>query len=388
MKYTKKSHKRSRKKYKHRGGTKIDQLKKEISSYKSIYRNTDEKYKEIRNYALNKIRELESELRDEYIKNISKLESETLPPNWKTATDPKTGRVYYYNEITKETSWDKEGISKLKSGDLPPNWKTVTDPKTGSLYYYNEITNETTWDKPKYTSVEHDDHIGIGDYVLVDGLEKSPEYNGKIGIITRYNTTNGRYIVKLSDTTQISILPKNLMYQDIYTNTIDYPNHENVPAYKDLYNGKKFIFIHIPGDGNCGYHSILGATNQQLHLKNYRYKETEYGVANLRKIAAHSKYMDPQMLEIASASDNCTTDQYISGIIYNKYIDQPEIEALSSYYKRPIIIHDQSSNRIIIHGKNYLNYEPIHLHYTSAKKGERDKKGALITAHYSLLIPF
>eukprot|EP00466_Bigelowiella_natans_P006255 jgi/Bigna1/140911/aug1.59_g15619 len=30
-----------------------------------------------------------------------------LPPNWKTATDPESGDIYYYNTITKETSWDK-----------------------------------------------------------------------------------------------------------------------------------------------------------------------------------------------------------------------------------------------------------------------------------------
>lgn len=27
--------------------------------------------------------------------------------DWRTAKDPKTGREYYYNRITKETTWNK-----------------------------------------------------------------------------------------------------------------------------------------------------------------------------------------------------------------------------------------------------------------------------------------
>lgn len=27
--------------------------------------------------------------------------------NWREATDPKTGRTYYYNKVTKATQWNK-----------------------------------------------------------------------------------------------------------------------------------------------------------------------------------------------------------------------------------------------------------------------------------------
>jgi len=37
-----------------------------------------------------------------------------LPPGWKEAKDPNTGRTYYYNKITKQTKWQKP------EADIPP----------------------------------------------------------------------------------------------------------------------------------------------------------------------------------------------------------------------------------------------------------------------------
>jgi hypothetical protein len=34
-------------------------------------------------------------------------EAKGQKPLWRTATDPKTAREYYYNSVTKETTWVK-----------------------------------------------------------------------------------------------------------------------------------------------------------------------------------------------------------------------------------------------------------------------------------------
>ena len=35
--------------------------------------------------------------------------SQGLPPGWREARDPQSGRVYYQNDMTKETRWDRPG---------------------------------------------------------------------------------------------------------------------------------------------------------------------------------------------------------------------------------------------------------------------------------------
>jgi hypothetical protein len=82
------------------------------------------------------------------------------PAGWHSRIDPKTRRKYYINDETKETSWKKpvdiEGGEKYQPTEEEKKkkkewhgWKKYNDPKSGRPYWYNKETKQTTWHDPK-----------------------------------------------------------------------------------------------------------------------------------------------------------------------------------------------------------------------------------------------
>merc|ERR1712232_1266967 len=61
----------------------------------------------------------------------------SLPPGWEQYPDPATGRPYFCNRSTGETSWTPPTASNGKSsggcsgGGLPPGWEEARDPQSG-----------------------------------------------------------------------------------------------------------------------------------------------------------------------------------------------------------------------------------------------------------------
>ena len=117
--------------------------------------------------------------------------STQLPKGWVEATDPSTGQVYYFNNETGESSWERpegeigdivptasdDGISAqpessnhgqelaaeesgavddvpshepehTSSGALPGGWVELQDQSSGQIYYYNSVSGETSWERP------------------------------------------------------------------------------------------------------------------------------------------------------------------------------------------------------------------------------------------------
>eukprot|EP00439_Symbiodinium_sp_Y106_P024089 s1689_g2.t4 len=80
----------------------------------------------------------------------NKLTKETTwqrPPalvkaDWLELKDPDSGKTYYHNKFTNETCWQRPAI--LAKDD----WAEHTDPKTNKAFYFNKLTQETTWDRP------------------------------------------------------------------------------------------------------------------------------------------------------------------------------------------------------------------------------------------------
>ncbi len=106
----------------------------------------------------------------------------SLPPGWAAAIDPSTGREYYCNASTGQTTWirpanappppQKLGAaaaaaaaaprpvasqmagaglpaqSTVGSRQLPPGWTEMMDARYGKPYYVNSVTGDSTWVRP------------------------------------------------------------------------------------------------------------------------------------------------------------------------------------------------------------------------------------------------
>lgn len=128
-----------------------------------------------------------------------------LPLGWEAVTDPASGKVYYCNRSTGQSSWTPPVVASVAAApaaatagvtaapadaaaapeaaaatapatdaatapassaagpaasapamaqpggvpaSLPAGWETATDPSSGKPYYFNRATNETSWNPP------------------------------------------------------------------------------------------------------------------------------------------------------------------------------------------------------------------------------------------------
>ncbi|KAK9080138.1 hypothetical protein SSX86_001813 [Deinandra increscens subsp. villosa] len=80
-------------------------------------------------------------------------EIRTLPPGWIESRDPTTGCVFYYNEQSGKSQWEKPVGPSLNSQPqssavLLDDWQEVLDETSGCKYYYNSKTNISQWEHP------------------------------------------------------------------------------------------------------------------------------------------------------------------------------------------------------------------------------------------------
>jgi len=78
-----------------------------------------------------------------------------LPPGWETVTDPSTGKPYYCNRATGESSWTfptapvpVAPAAAPAAAPLPVGWESMPDPATGKTYYFNRATGQSSWEPP------------------------------------------------------------------------------------------------------------------------------------------------------------------------------------------------------------------------------------------------
>lgn len=98
------------------------------------------------------------------------VQDPNLPVGWAAMVDPATGRTYYFNAATQETSWTVPDVAVVagtvvatsdppgggaapgaapaySAEPLPEGWSEATDPSTGNTYYHH-TNGQTAWERP------------------------------------------------------------------------------------------------------------------------------------------------------------------------------------------------------------------------------------------------
>ncbi|GMI04418.1 hypothetical protein TrVE_jg7467 [Triparma verrucosa] len=104
--------------------------------------------------------------------------------DWVENTDASTGRKYYANTVTKESSWEYPTELKVaEAGGAKPKdeWVEKLDANSGNYYYYNRTTKDTTWDKPADFKPAEKPAAGVSDWASkVDPSSGQTYYYNKV----------------------------------------------------------------------------------------------------------------------------------------------------------------------------------------------------------------
>ncbi|XP_050369180.1 uncharacterized protein LOC126787309 isoform X2 [Argentina anserina] len=116
--------------------------------------------KELSEYLKKKLRDRgilkdDSNKDDVNTKSISaqQMDNGKLPPGWVAAKDPGSGSLYYFNETTGRSQWEKPAATSSNTPLQSPlslleDWVEALDETTGHKYYYNMKTYVSQWKHP------------------------------------------------------------------------------------------------------------------------------------------------------------------------------------------------------------------------------------------------
>jgi hypothetical protein len=154
-----------------------------------------------------------------------------LPKDWTSVVDEDTGKVYFYNVVTGETSWEPPysdnqassefaEISKKSSDDfnkplneasqedqelhgdalegtpevavsLPPGWVTKVDGSTGKMFYHNLETGRNSWEPPSSDSALERKHSDRTEEDINDATENTEIFETQEAVTAEGEDANG-----------------------------------------------------------------------------------------------------------------------------------------------------------------------------------------------------
>ncbi|KAM7507788.1 hypothetical protein LguiA_018241 [Lonicera macranthoides] len=123
-----------------------------------------------------------------------------LPLGWIESRDLASGVLYYYNEKSGKSQWERPTedavdteLPSSSPSPLPEDWQEVLDDTTGTKYYYNKKTHVSQWERPNSSQQvalnHHDDMAGYA----VNGslLKKCIECGGwGVGLVQSWGYCN------------------------------------------------------------------------------------------------------------------------------------------------------------------------------------------------------
>ena len=128
--------------------------------------------------------------RDAYLPEASSEPLAELPVGWDAVVDPASGEIYFFNEETGETSWDRPRDERKAVPVLhvcspdeqarPDGWRVVGDDTSGEKSFVDDVDKTMSWDRPN--------RLNNDDGVLV---ENEPPDNASNELKEGWVTING-----------------------------------------------------------------------------------------------------------------------------------------------------------------------------------------------------
>jgi len=97
--------------------------------------------------------------------------------DWEQVVHEETGRTYWMNLKTQETSW-RHPVYEADVR-LPPGWVEDVDPSTGKSYYIDRVSGMTSWEKPVLDLSDDDEQKALegadaGHLLALESMAKRP----------------------------------------------------------------------------------------------------------------------------------------------------------------------------------------------------------------------
>lgn len=71
-----------------------------------------------------------------------------LPMHWEKHWSAENGEYYYWNRLTKESSWDRPDSAGAAEEPLPEGWERHYDADRNEFYYWHAETKTSSWERP------------------------------------------------------------------------------------------------------------------------------------------------------------------------------------------------------------------------------------------------